>query len=91
MKFNKEIIINFLLFLVIMKSSKGKLPDGFVYIEDLDKSIKVNLKYFGTDNFVGRRVPHYKANKGIMTKKCADALIEAQKRFCIKRIFYSNI
>ena len=84
MKFNKEIIINFLLFLIIMNSSKGKLPDGFVYIEDLDKSIKVNLKYFGTDNFVGRRVPHYKANKGIMTKKCADALIEAQKIFVSK-------
>ena len=57
------------------------LPNGFVYIQDIDNSIKVNLKYFTTDNFIGRRIPHYNANKGIMTKETAIALSKAQKKF----------
>ena len=57
------------------------LPNGFVYIQDIDNSIKVNLKYFTTDNFIGKRIPHYKANKGIMTKETAIALSKAQKKF----------
>ena len=64
-----------------MNSSQKELPKGFVYINDLDKSIIVNLKYFGKDNFIGKRVPHYKSNKGILTKEAAGALIKAQKIF----------
>lgn len=41
----------------------------------------MNLKYYGSDNFLGKRAPHYKANKGIMTKKGAIALSKAQKKF----------
>ena len=64
-----------------MSSSKGDLPKGFVYINDIDPSIIINLKYFGADNFIGRRVPHYKENEGIITKEAAMALSEAQKIF----------
>ena len=67
-----------------MNSSPKDLPKGFVYINDLDKSIRVNLKYFGKDNFIGKKIPHYKANKGILTKEAADALIKAQKIFISK-------
>ena len=44
-------------------NSTNKLPNGFIYINDLDKSIKVNLKYFGADNFIGKRVPIIKQTK----------------------------
>jgi D-alanyl-D-alanine dipeptidase len=64
--------------------STTTLPKGFVYINDIDESIIVNLKYFTNDNFIGRRVPHYYANKGIMTKETALALSEAQKKFLSK-------
>ena len=86
MKFNVNIIIiiNILVFLNTISFSKSKLPKGFVYINDIDKSIKVNLKYYGSDNFLGRRVQYYKANKGIMTEKAAIALSKAQKIFLSK-------
>ena len=71
-----------MLFLVI--KTLNALPHGFVYIEDIDKSIRVNLKYYTTDNFIGRRVPHYKANRGIMTRDTAIALSKAQKKFLAK-------
>ena len=85
MKFNIHIIIlNFLIFANSIPFSICDLPEGFVYINDIDKSIKVNLKYYGSDNYLGRRVPHYKANKGILTKEAAIALNKAQKIFLSK-------
>lgn len=80
----KNIIFKIFLFIFIFKSFLNKLPKGFVYINDIDKTIKVNLKYYGEDNFMGRRVPHYKANKGIMTEEAAKALAKAQKKFLSK-------
>ena len=79
-----KIIIYYLVFFNLMSLSKCDLPKEFVYINDIDKSIKVNLKYYGSDNFLGRRVPHYKANKGIMTREAAIALSKAQKIFLSK-------
>ena len=61
-----------------------KLKEGFVYIDEIDPSIKVNLKYFTKDNFIGDIVPHYKINRGIMTKEAAIALSKAQKKFLEK-------
>jgi len=71
------IYLIFLLFIGI----KAKLPDGFVYIQDIDPTIRVNLKYFNGDNFIGWRIPCYNANKGILTQQAAIALSKAQKEF----------
>ena len=81
---NKKIISNIILIIFMMNSSLNALPEGFVYIGDIDKSIIVNLKYFTNDNFIGRRVPHYRANKGIMTRDTAIALSKAQQKFLEK-------
>ena len=64
MKYN-QLIFQLFLFCFIIKSSLNRIPKEFVYINDIDPTIKVNLKYYGKDNFIGRRVPHYKANIGI--------------------------
>ena len=45
------------------------------------------MKYFSKDNFTGDIVPHYKANRGIMTKEAAIALSKAQKKFLEKGYF----
>ena len=73
-----------ILFFLIIKGSISELPEKFVYIKDIDDSIIVNLKYFRKDNFIGRRVPHYLANKGIMTIDTAIALSKAQRKFLEK-------
>ena len=57
------------------------MPDGFIYIDEVDNSIIVNLKYFSNENFVGEIIPHYKTNRAIMTKEAAIALSKAQKKF----------
>ena len=81
---NKKFISNLIIISFMMNLSLNALPSGFVYIEDIDKSIIVNLKYFTNDNCIGRRVPHYKANRGIMTRDTAIALSKAQKKFLEK-------
>ena len=65
-------------------SKNKKLHEGFVYIDEIDNSIIVNLKYFTKDNFIGEKIPHYKVNRGIMTKEAAIALSKAQKKFLEK-------
>ena len=34
------------------RGSENNLPKGFVYINDIDPTIQVNLKYFTKDNFI---------------------------------------
>ena len=68
-------------FFFVIKLSLNALPNGFVYIDDIDPTIQVNLKYFTKDNFIGKTIPHYKRNRGIMTRETAIALSKAQKKF----------
>ena len=51
-----------------------KLPDGFVYLADVAPSIRVELRYYSEDNFVGRRINGYQAEKCILTSETALAL-----------------
>ena len=73
--------MNYFIVALLSAVMVGALPDGFVYINDVDPSIRVNLKYFGTDNFIGWKIFGYNANKGILTKEAAIALSKAQKIF----------
>jgi zinc D-Ala-D-Ala dipeptidase len=51
----------------------------FVSIAIIDPSIKVEMRYFGENNFVGRRVIGYNANVCLLTRESAFALGAAQK------------
>lgn len=54
------------------------LPDGFVCVDTIIPSIKVELRYYTTHNFVGDRIDGYLAPKCILTKQAAEALKEIQ-------------
>lgn len=57
------------------------LPQGFVYLSDVDSTIKHDLRYFDREyNFVANRVEGYLANRVIMTEQAANALRDVQKR-----------
>ena len=53
------------------------LPEGFVHVDEIP-GLHVDLRYFGTDNFVGRRVAGYEANRLILTAPAAAALARVQ-------------
>ena len=55
-----------------------KLNDG-IY-DDLEK-FEISMRYFSNDNFIGRPIPGYYANKAFLTREAADALLLAQRDF----------
>lgn len=59
-------------------SNADVLPDGFVRLSRTDPRIKVEMHYFGPDNFLGRRVDGYTANECILTAPAASALSRVQ-------------
>ena len=81
----------FIIILLIFYSDffNNNLEDGFVYLNDIDKTIIVDLKYYSTQNFTGQYVEGYHSNNAILTKESALALSNAQDDF--NKLGYSLI
>jgi len=56
----------------------SKLPPGFVYINDIDESIKIDLRYSTTNNFTGHIIEGYKSNMAIISYAAAKSLVQVQ-------------
>ena len=56
----------------------SKLPPGFVYINDIDESIKIDLRYSTTNNFTGHIIKGYKSNMAIISYAAAKSLVQVQ-------------
>lgn len=57
------------------------LPNGFVYIKDIIPSIREDIRYAGSHNFVGCSVDGYFAPKSVLRTEAALALKEAAAAF----------
>ncbi len=71
----KILVLCLFCFSLFAKEPNIKLID----VKSVDSNIKVQMKYFTTDNFVGSVVNGYKANKCLLTRSAAMALGKAQK------------
>ncbi len=54
------------------------MPQGFVHVDEVIPDLRVNLRYRGSDNFMGRPVDGYEGERLILTRAAADALAEVQ-------------
>lgn len=72
-----------LLICLLMGNAWASLPEGFVYVDEVIPSIKQELRYFGNNNFVGRPIHGYRANRVILTKSAASALRVVQEELSI--------
>lgn len=79
MKIKIVILASFVLCLFLTNQKKQTLPEGFVYATDMIPDLKVELRYFSTNNFVGDTIQGYHANKLIVTKPTALALKQVQE------------
>ncbi|MCB0404447.1 MAG: M15 family metallopeptidase [Bdellovibrionales bacterium] len=75
------LLLTTLLVLPTGLSGMGGQPEELVSIEDVDPSILVEARYFGSHNFVGRPIRGYEAPKCLLTRAAANALAEVQKDF----------
>jgi D-alanyl-D-alanine dipeptidase len=55
-------------------STNNDLPKDFVYLKDIVPSVVLDIRYYGTDNFVGKRVNGYEKPTCIVTNECASQL-----------------
>jgi zinc D-Ala-D-Ala dipeptidase len=62
------------------EAGKKKLPDGFVYLAEVDPTIQICVRYAGEDNFVGSPVVGYCKPVLIMTQAAAEALKKVQAK-----------
>ena len=67
------------LLLFCFEIAVAQLPKGFVYVEDVVPTIKVDLRYFSDNNFLGKPVDGYKKEVAILTVQAAEALKNAQE------------
>jgi D-alanyl-D-alanine dipeptidase len=58
--------------------AQGVLPAGFVYLRDVDPTIAQDIRYAGSDNFVGRPLAGYDAAECILRRDAAAALKRVQ-------------
>lgn len=70
--------LTFILFLIYFNVS-AQLQKGFVYVVDEIPSIKIELRYFSSDNFVGQQIEGYNANVIILSKDATIALKKIQE------------
>jgi D-alanyl-D-alanine dipeptidase len=59
-------------------SAASPLPPGFVYLRDVDPTIRQDMRYATAYNFTGRRVPGYGAAECVLTRAAAVALSRVQ-------------
>ncbi|WP_299524370.1 M15 family metallopeptidase [Winogradskyella sp.] len=71
----KALIYTIALGLVVLGFNQKKaLPEGFVYVKSEIPDLNVELRYFGTNNFVGDTIDGYKANTLILTIAATEKL-----------------
>jgi D-alanyl-D-alanine dipeptidase len=56
----------------------GDLPEGFVYIDEVITDITVELRYAGSNNFIGQPIDGYESGRCIISTDAAYALKRAQ-------------
>ncbi|MGB2225785.1 MAG: M15 family metallopeptidase [Polaribacter sp.] len=66
------------LFLLIAEVVSQHKPDDFVYLLDLEPSIKIELRYFSNNNFIGQPIDGYHRSTIIVSKPTALALQKVQ-------------
>jgi len=59
-------------------TAQRALPSGFVYLRDVDPTIAQDMRYAGSDNFVGHPLPGYAAAECILRQDVAAALKRVQ-------------
>ena len=72
-------IIFLFLTLSFLDTKSQNIADGFVYLSSVDNTIKSELRYLNSNNFIGKPINGYHKNCIITTKETAIALGKIQK------------
>jgi D-alanyl-D-alanine dipeptidase len=65
--------------LALSPASAADMPKDFVYLRDIDPTIRQDMRYAGIDNFTGRKVSGYDAAECVLVRQAAEALEAVQE------------
>src|SRR5262245_10698828 len=68
-----------LLLLTSLSASAQAVPAAFIDAATVVDGLSVDMRYFGADNFVGKRIDGYEAPRCLLTRPAAMALAAAQR------------
>lgn len=68
----------YLLVFIVMDVFADEKPDNFVYVTEIIPNIQQDIRYFGSNNFVGRPIVGYKKPLCILSSVAAHALLNIQ-------------
>ena len=63
----------------MLNSEAQELPKGFTYIEKEIPTIELNIRYYGSNNFIGEPIDGYLAPTAILSLEAVTALNKVQK------------
>jgi D-alanyl-D-alanine dipeptidase len=75
----KPIVIGLLLFVLGAPARAQSLPGDFVYLRDVDPSIMQDIRYAGSNNFVGHPLDGYAAAECVVRRDVAERLKRIQR------------
>lgn len=78
----KTLLVSLVFFPLVVFS----LPKGFVYLDTVAPSIKVDLRYHQSNNFVGRLIIGYEGNRCILTIRAANQLAKVEQTLKRKQL-----
>jgi len=85
--------LSFLLIFIISINTglaqEKSLPEGFIYLKDEIPDIELEIRYAGSNNFIGKKVNSYIKPVAIISKPAAEALKKVQEDlmaegYCLK-------
>lgn len=56
------------------------LPGGWCYVDTVAPAVRVDLKYAGSDNFVGRPIDGYTGRRAVLRREAAEGLARVSKQ-----------
>ncbi|WP_037319507.1 M15 family metallopeptidase [Salegentibacter sp. Hel_I_6] len=82
-------LLIFIITLNIGLAQEKNLPEGFIYLKDEISDIELEIRYAGSNNFIGKKVNSYIKPVAIISKPAAEALKKVQKDlmaegYCLK-------
>ena len=60
-------------------ATQREIPNSFVNLKEQIPNLEIDLRYYGSHNFLGRPVKGYEANKVFISREAASALVQIQK------------
>jgi D-alanyl-D-alanine dipeptidase len=85
-RFVKVIMIALAIVGSISSARAQTLPGGFVYLRDIDPTIIQDIRYAGSNNFVGRPLAGYEAAECVVTRDVGLALQRVQRELAPQKL-----